>query len=120
MDGEVREFQGVQDLTPNSEARRWSPNRGGGAVGVVPAAVRRPRGHSPVRGARRGAGKRAVGWEGSQPLHLQPAEARRTGPALAPPLPPVTSVPTDHSTAAAAGLPAFDWPVERERRVVGA
>lgn len=60
---------------------------------------------------RRARGREAGGGrEGSQPHHLQPEEARTP----APPRPLVTSAPAGHSTAAPAGSPGADWPVEGE------
>lgn len=117
MDGRW-EFQGFQDLTPNSDARRWSPNRGRGAVGVVPAAVRSPRDHSPLRGARRGAGKPAVsgrvavgGVAAPPPTTRWGSEDRPAGPAY-----PACDVSAHWpSTSRRCGhAEAADWPVERE------
>lgn len=77
--------------------------------GVVPEAGRSPRDHSPASGCQARGGEGAASRKGPSPSADRPLSLRPAGRALAPPCPPVTSAPADHSTAAPAASQGADW-----------
>ena len=92
MDGEVR-IPGFPRLHPELGGQTLECESGRGRCRGRPSGSQEPTGPLTCQGCRT-RGREAGGErEGSQPHHLQPAEARRIGPALAPPIPPVTSAP---------------------------
>lgn len=124
MDGEVR-IPGFPRPHPEFGRQTLESEWGRGAVGVVPAAVRSPRDHSPVRGARRGAGRRAVSGRGRSGRGRSPTTynpLRLGGPACPGPAYPACDVSAHGplNGRRCGHAEAADWPVERERRVVGA
>lgn len=109
MDGEVR-IPGFPRLHPEFGGQTLECESGRGRCRGRPRGSQEPTGPLTCQGCRTrgrevGGEREGSQWEGSQPHHLQPAEAPGICPALAPPIPPVTSAPTDHSTAAAEGMP---------------
>lgn len=110
------EFQGYHDFTPNSEVRRWGFTGEGDAARGRLSGRQEPTRPLTCQRLRARGGEGAVSGKSGSPPPTALGGWDPDPPVLAPPSPPVTSAPVDHSTPPPAGSPGAHWPVGGGRR----